>query len=183
MALEKRAWTVISTMQLQAICPHAGSRIAQFIQPLNDAMLTFSILAPRRQAAFLAQCAHESGEFRWLRELASGDAYEGRADLGNTQPGDGARFKGGGAIQITGRYNYQKCGAAIGVDLVNHPELVEIPENACQASAWWWQTHGLNELADENAFGSVTHKINGGYTGLDQRLGYWLAALRATGAL
>jgi len=122
-----------------------------------------------------------------MRELASGDAYEPPSekatDLGNTQPGDGRRFKGGGLIQITGRDNYQRCAAALGVDLVNHPEAIEEPDNACAASAWWWQTHGLNELADQNAFGTITHRINGGYNGLDQRLAYWLLALQATQAL
>jgi putative chitinase len=178
---------MISAIQLQAICSHAGSRIADFIRPLNDAMSRFSIVTPRRQAAFLAQCAHESVEFRFMRELASGDAYEPPSekatDLGNTQPGDGRRFKGGGLIQITGRDNYQRCAAALGVDLVNHPEAIEEPDNACAASAWWWQTHGLNELADQNAFGTITHRINGGYNGLDQRLAYWLLALQATQAL
>ncbi len=177
---------MISTMQLTAICPHAGSRIATFIQPVNDAMEKFTINTPRRQAAFLAQCAHESGEFRYMRELATGDAYEGRADLGNTQPGDGRRFKGGGLIQITGRSNFEACGQAIGVDLLNNPALIEVPGNACMASAWWWQKHGLNELADQNrygAFGAVTKRVNGGFNGLDDRLDYWLLALRATGAL
>jgi putative chitinase len=174
---------MISSTQLQAICPHAGPRIAQFIQPINDALSEFAILTPRRQAAFLAQCAHESTELLNMRELASGNAYEGRADLGNTRPGDGPRYKGGGLIEITGRYNFSRCGTAIGVDLESHPELIETPENACRASGWWWQTHGLNELADNNAFGTITHKVNGGYTGLDQRLGYWLVALKATGAL
>lgn len=174
---------MISTTQLQAICTHAGSRIGMFIQPINDAMDKFGIATPRRQAAFLAQCAHESTEFLNMRELASGQAYEGRADLGNTQPGDGPRYRGGGAIEITGRYNYSRCGIAIGVDLEADPELIELPSNACMASAWWWATHGLNELADNNAFGTITHKVNAGYNGLDQRLGYWLVALKATGAL
>ncbi len=178
---------MISTAQLQAICTHAGDRIAPFVQPLNDAMSLFVIMKPRRQAAFLAQCAHESGELRWMRELATGDAYEPpsqkAADLGNTQPGDGRLFKGGGLIQITGRSNFAACGKGIGVDLVGHPELIEMPRNACMASAWWWQTHGLNELADSNAFGSITHRVNRGYNHLDERLGYWLLALKAMGAL
>lgn len=174
---------MISTTQLEAICPHAGGRIATFIQPLNDALSRFSIITPRRIAAFLAQCAHESVEMLYMRELASGNAYEGRADLGNTEPGDGRRFKGGGLIQITGRHNYARCSEAIGVDLANQPDLIEIPENACLASAWWWNTHGLNELADDNKLGTITHKINGGFNGIDQRLGYWLLALRACGAL
>jgi len=173
---------MISTLQLQAICPHAGSRIATFIQPINDAMDRFSITTPRRQAAFLAQCAHESTELLYMRELASGQAYESRADLGNTQPGDGRLFRGGGLIEITGRYNYTHCGIAIGVDLQNHPELIEQPENACLASAWWWSTHGLNALADENAFWTISRRINGGDNGMDSRCAYWAAALRALGA-
>ncbi len=174
---------MISATQLQAICPHAGGRIATFIQPINDALSRFSILTPRRIAAFLAQCAHESTELLYMRELASGNAYEGRADLGNTEPGDGPKYKGGGLIEITGRYNYVSCGQAIGVDLVGQPDLIEIPENACMASAWFWKTHGLNELADENKFGTICHKVNGGYNGIDQRLQYWLLALRATGSI
>lgn len=154
-----------------------------FLQPLNDAMSRFAIATPRRQSAFVAQCAHESGELRYTREISSGNAYEGRVDLGNTQPGDGPRFKGGGLIQITGRANFTACGTALGLDLVQHPELIELPVNACMASAWWWQMHGLNELADANAFGMITHKVNGGFNGLDQRLGFWLVALVQTGAL
>lgn len=174
---------MISITQLLAVFAHAGPRLTDFVQPLNDAMGTFQISTPRRMAAFLAQCAHESGELRWVRELDTGERYNNRVDLGNTQPGDGPRYKGGGLIQITGRYNYRAAGAAIGVDLEGEPHLIELPENACKASAWWWKQHGLNELADQNAFGTISHKINGGYIGLDQRLGYWLLALRATGAL
>lgn len=179
--------TAISAAQLAAICAHASARIATFLQPLNDAMARFAINSPRRQAAFLAQCSHESGEFRYLRELASGDAYEPPSDkardLGNNQPGDGRRFKGGGLIQVTGRSNYSACSAALGLDLIGHPELIEVPANACMASAWWWQAHGLNELADVNAFGTITKRINGGFTHLDERLAFWLLALKETGAL
>lgn len=174
---------MISTTQLQAICPHAGGRVASFIQPINEAMSRFAILTPRRQAAFLAQCAHESGEFRYTRELASGDDYEGRVDLGNTQPGDGRKFRGIGVLQVTGRANITAAGIAIGVDLASDPTQGETPNNACLISAWFWSTHLLSELADENKFGTITKKINGGYTGIDQRLAYWLVALRACGAL
>lgn len=173
---------MISTTQLQAIFPHAGGRLPTFVQPLNDAISLFSISTPKRMAAFLAQVAHESGELLYMRELASGEAYEGRADLGNTQAGDGVRFKGGGPIQITGRYNFRMAGQAIGVDLENDPELIELPENGCKASAWWWKTHGLNELADDKKFFEITHRINGGYKGGDDRLQYYLISLKATGA-
>jgi putative chitinase len=173
---------MISTTQLKAIFPHAGDRLIPFLQPLNDAMQKFQIATPRRQAAFLAQCAHESGELRYTREIASGVAYEGRLDLGNTEPGDGPRFKGGGLIQITGRYNYEKCGSAIGIDLVSDPTLIERAENACLASAWWWSAHGLNALADVNAFWTISRRINGGDMGMDSRCAYWAESLKATGA-
>lgn len=173
---------MLSITQLQMVFAHAGTRLPVFIQPLNDAMARFQITTPRRQAAFLAQCGHESVELLYMRETASGAAYEGRADLGNTQLGDGPRYKGGGPIQITGRYNFRQAGQAIGVDLEADPEAIENPENGCSASAWWWMQHGLNALADQNAFGTITHKINGGYNGLDSRLGYWLLALKATAA-
>lgn len=174
---------MITAAQLHAICPHAGGRVETFLQPLNDAMGRFMIMTPRRIAAFIAQCAHESTEFLYMRELDSGAAYENRADLGNTEPGDGPRYKGGGPIEITGRYNFSKCGIAIGVDLAAHPELIEVPENGCAASAWFWATHGLNEYADANRYGTISHTINGGWNGIDARLNYWLVALKQTGAL
>jgi putative chitinase len=181
---------VISTTQLIAICPHAGSRIATFIQPLNDAMDRFSIATPRRQAAFLAQCAHETGELKWLREMGPA-SYFAKYDtgvlakqLGNTLDADddGSTWRGRGGLMVTGLSNYKFCAAGTDIDCVAHPELLEQPGGACMSAAWFWKAHGLNEHADVNAFGTITHTINGGYTGLDSRLGYWLAALAATGA-
>ena len=95
-----------------------------FIQPLNDTMDEFGITTPARQAAFLAQVCHESGSLHYTRELADGTAYEGRADLGNTEPGDGPRFRGRGLIQVTGRANYRACGTALNLDLIGHPEML-----------------------------------------------------------
>jgi putative chitinase len=173
---------MISATQLQAICPHAGDRVATFLEPLNEAMARFAINAPRRQAAFLAQCAHESAEFRWLKELGSDElhenAYGGRADLGNIHPGDGARYPGRGLIGLTGRANYAHCEAATGIPCVANPALLELPDAACLSAAWYWKNQGLNELADANAFGTITKRVNGGYTHLDERLAYWVVALR-----
>ena len=164
---------MITLDELRAIMPHAGPRAEQFIEPLNDAMLEFEINTPQRQAAFLAQIAHESGSLRYVRELASGEAYELRSDLGNTEPGDGPRYKGRGFIQVTGRANYQACGNALGVDLVGSPELLERPDLACRSAAWFWQTHGLNELADKGDFKLITKRINGGYNGYQERLAFY----------
>jgi len=155
-------------------------RLEIFLEPVNAAMREFEIDTPVREAAFLAQLAHESGEFRYVRELASGRAYEGRKDLGNTEPGDGVRFKGRGLIQITGRFNYRDCGDALGIDLLSTPELLEEPVLAARSAAWFWKSRGLNDLADKGDFKLITKRINGGYNGYSARLRYWE---RAQGAL
>ena len=170
----------LSLEDLRQVCRHAPvSRLEQFIDPLNDAMREFAIDNPLREAAFIAQIAHESGELRYVRELASGEAYEWRRDLGNTEEGDGVRYKGRGLIQITGRANYRACGDALGVDLVAHPELLEQPVLACRSAGWFWESRGLNELADNGSFQAITRKINGGLNGLQDRLAYWERAKEA----
>jgi putative chitinase len=156
--------------QLIKIMPYARQRAGLFLPGLNEAMAEFDIDTPARQAAFIAQVGHESGQLAYVRELASGDAYEGRKDLGNTWPGDGRRFKGRGLIQITGRTNYAACGAALDLDLIVTPALLEQPDNACRSAGWFWKTHGLNALADTGDQTLVTRRVNGGTNGLADRL-------------
>jgi predicted chitinase len=139
---------------------------------LGQAMVKHGITNRRRSIMFIAQVAHESGGFRYREEIASGQAYEGRRDLGNNHPGDGRRFKGRSYIQITGRSNYQAVGRALGVDFVSHPERLAEPRYAAQAAAWWWKTHGCSEIADTGNFVAVTRCINGGTNGLSDRLLY-----------
>lgn len=164
---------LVTANDLKRILPLAGARADTFCAPLNIAMGEFEINTPARQAAFIAQIAHESGQFRYVRELASGSAYEGRADLGNTMRGDGVRFKGRGLIQITGRANYKACGAALGLDLILYPELLEQPMYACRSAGWFWKARGLNELADAGDQVKITRRINGGTNGLAERLAYF----------
>lgn len=164
---------LVTAAQLKHILPLAGARADTFCAPINIAMGEFEINTPARQAAFIAQVAHESGQFRYVRELASGAVYEGRRDLGNTMTGDGVRFKGRGLIQITGRANYKACGAALGLDLILFPELLEQPAYACRSAAWFWKSHGLNELADVGDQVRITRRINGGTNGLAERLAYF----------
>jgi Predicted chitinase len=171
--------TPITIAQLREIMPYARIRAFAFAEPLNAAMFEFDINTPQRQAAFLAQIAHESGELRYVEELASGKDYEGRLDLGNTAKGDGVRYKGRGLIQITGRSNYANCSIALfGYEsrLLTEPELLEEPINACRSAAWFWKSHGCNELADIGNFRRITLIINGGLTGHGQRLAYWETA-------
>ena len=168
--------TQLSVKQLLAIMPLAGRRAGLFLAPLNVAMAQFGIDTPPRQASFLAQVAHESGQLLWLRELASGAAYEGRSDLGNVVAGDGVRFKGRGLLQITGRANYAACGVALGLDLLAAPQLLEQPVAACRSAGWFWQSRGLNRLADADNQERITRRINGGINGLAERLALYQVA-------
>jgi putative chitinase len=166
----------LTVEQLVRIMPYARRKADRFIAGLNAAMREFEINTPKRRAAFLAQIGHESGQLRYVREIASGAAYEGRRDLGNVKPGDGVRFKGRGLIQITGRANYDACGKELGLDLLSHPELLEEPINACRSAGWYWSTHHLNWLADEGDHIKITKRINGGLNGIEDRLSLARAA-------
>jgi putative chitinase len=147
--------------------------VEKFAGPLTAAMEKFDINTERRQAAFLAQIAHESGSLRYVEEIASGAAYEGREDLGNTEPGDGVRFKGRGLIQITGRANYKAVSDALHFNFLNEPEKLELPGAASMSAAWFWEENNLNRLADIDAFEKITRRINGGLTGITDRLEHW----------
>lgn len=140
-----------------------------FYEPIIRGMEQYQINTPQRIAMFLANICHESGSFRYVREIASGEAYEGRKDLGNVQPGDGKRFKGRGLIQITGRTNYAAISKAFGVDFVAKPDLLETPEWAAKSACWWWFNRGLNKVADTGDFLKVVKMINGGTNGLQDR--------------
>ena len=168
----------LTLQQLITIMPNARAKAGIFLPALNAAMLEFGITTPARAASFLAQLAHESGQLVYVRELASGAAYEGRRDLGNVQPGDGVRFRGRGLLQITGRANYAACGKALGLDLLAQPAMLEQTSPACRSAGWFWQSRGLNALADAGDQLAVTRKINGGTNGLAERLAYFKTAQR-----
>lgn len=158
----------IRTAQLGQIMPHASkSNIRKYVEPLNKTMQNYEINTPLRQAHFIAQLAHESGSFRYSEEIASGNAYEGRRDIGNTQPGDGQKFKGRGLIQLTGRANYQDYGRSIGRNLLENPELVATDSELCvDVAGWYWMKREINLYADANDIKMVTRRINGGLNGL-----------------
>lgn len=170
----------VTAEQLVQIVPQLDpARAPAIAQHLNSAMAEANINTPQQQAMFIAQLAHESGGFQFMEELASGAAYEGRADLGNTQPGDGVRFKGRGYIQVTGRHNYEQAGRALGLDLVNNPQLAAQPENAARIAAWYWNSRNINEAANSGDFVQVTRLINGGTNGLADRQAYYARAQAA----
>lgn len=165
---------MITGADLKKIAIFASVHKCALYAPLLDAaMQEFGIVTTNQQAAFLAQVAHESGGFHYVEEIASGAAYEGRGDLGNTEQGDGIRFKGRGLIQVTGRANYAQCGAALGLDLLETPELLEEPSNAARSAAWFWKSRNLNPLADAGDFRGITRRINGGLNGYADRVAYF----------
>jgi predicted chitinase len=137
---------------------------------LKAAMDKAGYTDPTERAMFLAQMAHESGNFKYDEEIHDGSNYEGRSDLGNTQPGDGKRYKGRGYIQLTGRANYTHYGKKLGVDLAGNPELAKKPDIAADVAVAYWKERVNREAARKGDVKTVTKNINGGYNGLQDRI-------------
>lgn len=163
-----------SKEKLSLVMPRAlNDRITLYYDPLVASMKKRSITTSRRMAHFIAQIGHETASLRYAEEIADGSAYEGRLDLGNTQPGDGRRFKGRGLIQLTGRANYTEYSRDTGIDYVSKPHLVASdPFVAVDVACWYWHKRKINALADRDDVKAVTKAINGGYNGLDDRVEY-----------
>ena len=133
----------------------ADRDVADLSKRIVGVMANRQIDTPLRQAHFLAQIGHESGELRFRAEIANGEAYEGRSDLGNTQPGDGRRFKGRGLIQLTGRANYSEYGRAISreAELLANPDLLETDPDLCvDVAGWFWAKRHLSKSADADDY-------------------------------
>lgn len=178
----------ITAQQLKAIMPKATDKnIDLYLDKLNEAMVKYQIMTPIRVRAFIAQLAHESGQFRYVEELASGKDYDTgskAASLGNTPEadGDGQKYKGRGLIQITGKTNYALVSNALDWDFVKSPEDLELPGPATYSAAWFWWSRGLNQIADLNtdeAFKKITKRINGGYNHLAERIEFHERAKKA----
>ena len=184
---------MLTAEQLQAIMPRlSATRNSEFLPFLTSAMAEFAIEAPPRAAAFLAQLAHESGQFRFMEEIWGPTDAQRRYEpvtklsqkLGNTEAGDGKRFKGRGPIQLTGRANYQRFGDLLGVALVPDPPRAAKPDVAFRVAGLFWSKNALNELADlatADAFKNITRRINGGTNGLADRQAFYVVARKVLG--
>ena len=186
MNLKKKKMTFTTTIMtnelLKKLYPQSTEANRQkYLEYLNEYMPQYGIDTPLRQAAFIAQIGHESAQLTYSKEIASGQSYEGRKDLGNIYPGMGVKYKGRGLIQITGFYNYEKASKALGVDFIKQPELLEQPEWAVKSACWWWKSHGLNEIADNGDFRMITKIINGGSNGYEDRLKLYNIAKKVFG--
>jgi putative chitinase len=182
----------------------------KWLEPLNATFQKYNISTPKREAAFIGQCSVESANFTHLQENLNYSAqrlmqvwpsrfpnismaqpyannpeklanfvYAGR--MGNLQDGDGWKFHGRGLIQLTGRENYANCGSSIGVDIIDNPDLLLTPKYATLSAGWFWNKHGLNLLADAQEYGTMTRRINGGTTALDERIAKITKALQVLG--
>ena len=189
---------------------HALGIDDKWLEPLNATFQKYNISTPKREAAFIGQCAVESANFTRLQENLNYSAqrltqvwpsrfpnismaepyannpeklanfvYAGR--MGNLQDGDGWKFHGRGLIQLTGRENYANCGSSIGVDILDNPDLLLTPKYAALSAGWFWNKHGLNLLADAQEYGTMTRRINGGTTALDERIAKITKALQVLG--
>jgi putative chitinase len=183
--------TMLSDNDLQQIMPRLPQAKRQLYLPfINRVMEIYEIDTPLRASAFLAQIAHESAELKYMEEIwgptAQQKKYEPPGELatrlGNTQQGDGFRYRGRGPIQITGRANYEKYGDLLGVDLVGNPDLAATPQFAFATAGLFWKLNGLNELADVQDFTAITKRINGGLNGLPERQKYYDIAKNVLGS-
>jgi len=191
---------MVSAQQLSLLLPNAPQEdLLEICEPLNKAMAEFSIDNTARQAMFIAQCAHESGNFTTVEENLNYSAdgltkifskyfrdvdpneyahnpakianrvYANRMGNGDESSGDGYRFRGRGLIQLTGKSNYQACSAALNVDLIASPDYLETAEGASRSAAWFWAHNNLNQFADADDIVGCTKRVNGGTIGLEDR--------------
>lgn len=182
--------------------------LEKFVEPINKVIEEFEINTPQRLSMFLAQIGHESAGLtrlhenlnykaarlsqifpKYFRDVDPGDyannpekianrVYCNRMGNGDEHSGDGYRFRGRGAIQLTGRSNYTACGEDLEVDLINNPDYLETPEGAIRSAAWFWDQHDLNDFADKGDVATVSKRINGGTIGLEERKELYHEALK-----
>lgn len=167
---------LITEQQLKKIYPNIkADKLKVYTDAFNKVFPAYGIDTPRRIAAYLGQVGVESGELKYDKELGSkwnkkdvgnrfesvGTLYEGRKNLGNTEPGDGPKFIGRGILQLTGRANYTNMSKKLGVDLVNNPELACDPEISTKIACEYFKERGLLKLADEWKLDEITRRVNG----------------------
>ena len=172
---------MITLAQLRACMPTCpAERAAIFLEAINSTLVEFQVDSLQERACFLAQMGHETLDLKYMREIHDGSNYEGRSDLGNTQPGDGRRFPGRGGFQVTGRTNTLRCLAALGrrEDDVGY---LETPIGGMRSAGWYWRDRGLGVPASQGNFGTVTQKINGRFNGLDDRFKRYILCRKALG--
>jgi putative chitinase len=185
---------------LDAVIENLNMTLSSLIDETNFANI-------KRQAAFIAQCAHESGSFttfienlnysaeglhntfpKYFASVQAAKPFERQPEkiankvyggrMGNNTTGEGWKFRGRGLIQLTGKENYTKCGKTIGVDLLTNPDYASTIEGAFKTALWFWNSNGLNAFADKEDLVGMTKKINGGTKGLEERKEFYHRAVK-----
>ena len=162
-----------------AVAARQRAIVAAIAPAFGETLARYEIATLLRIAHFMAQVTHECAGFRTTEEFASGQAYEGRKDLGNLRRGDGRRYKGRGLIQLTGRANYRRIGARLGLDLEGDPALAAEPVTSLKIACEYWTSRDINAAADRDDLPRVTRLVNGGLNGLEDRRRYLLRAKAA----
>ena len=187
---------MITADQLVRILDIPEQRADVWCPHIDASMVEFEINTPLRISHFLAQIGHESGGFKYTKEIWTDSpaqrSYEGAERLGNNEPGDGKKFFGRGPVQLTGRRNYKNFGDYIGVDLITQPQLVERMDIGCRSAGWFWKIGAginlgsralhalaeryylgngvnLNDIADRDDIETITLCINGGMNEFENR--------------
>jgi len=201
---------ILSEKQLAQLIP-GNPYVDHWHHAMEQCLPDYDINSPRRVSAFVAQCAHESGGFRFLTEnlnyraeslvktwpkyfntsnassyakkpeRIANRAYANRMGNGDEASGDGWRFCGRGLIQLTGKDNYQSFADSIETDINDIPDYLATFEGAVQSACWFWETNNLNKWADLGDIVTLTKRINGGTLGLDDRMKHYTHALHVLG--
>jgi putative chitinase len=196
--------------QLQAIIPQ-NQHVEHWYEALCKILPDYEIDTPQRVAAFLAQCAHESGGFNAIQEnlnykaeslcrvwpkyfnannandyahkpeQIANRAYANRMGNGPEESGDGWRYCGRGLIQLTGKQNYSKFAESIDTPLDQITEFMQTFEGCVQSACWFWEANNLNQYADSGDILTMTKRINGGTLGLEDRTNHYHHALQVFG--
>lgn len=164
-----------------AQCGYESGEFTRLVENLNYSALGLANTWPSRYAVAPAASPRTPNELaaKLARrpEAIANNAYANRNGNGPESSGDGWAYRGRGLLQVTGRANYVTAGSALALDLVRHPELLELPWNACMSAAHFWSANGLNQLADARDTLAITKKINGGTKGLAERAALTARAL------
>ena len=185
----------ITQQQLQQ-CIGNNPYLEHWAEALNKILPDYEIDTPQRVAAFIAQSAHESGNFTALHEnlnyrpetfahnpeAIANRVYANRMGNGDEASGDGFRYCGRGLIQLTGKSNYQAFADSLEMDIDAVPEFLQTFEGAIQSACWFWESNNLNQYADTGDILTMTKRINGGTIGLEDRKKHYEHALHVFGA-
>jgi len=176
--------TIITPQIMQQLTGYAASAFDDiFCTDFNKLLEVTDFGKYKKEMCMLiGNLMHETGNFKYMKEIADGWAYEGRTDLGNTQPGDGPKFKGTGVLQLTGRYNYTRFSQDIGdPEVVNQGCDYVCDKYPFMSATTWIRDNQLLNICRTKGFDDCCYRINGGWNGYEDRKHHYNVALKVFG--